>query len=178
MTNYTAGHELNSGRTGDNRFQYADQHIEVDNRLSWFLGNLERRFGDSAYYVHLHRNPEATAQSFNNRWGLRDSIVDAFAYGICQRNTRIQKNERLDYCRFLVDCVNQNIKSFLENKSKVLDIPLSEAAAKFEVFWKEIGAEGDMNAGIGEWSVKHNKSFGGDKVGLIRQIGRSIKKYI
>src|SRR5664279_6422416 len=63
LTNYTAGHESQVSRLGPDRIQYPDRHIEADNRLAWFLGRLEERYGDEAFYVHLVRDRAATAAS-------------------------------------------------------------------------------------------------------------------
>ena len=62
IDNYTAGHETAHGYN----LEYPDRHIEVDNRLSWFLGRLDERYPD-AYYVHLLRRREDVVQSFARR---------------------------------------------------------------------------------------------------------------
>lgn len=67
ITNYSSAHESRAAEYGAARFDYADQHIEIDNRLSWFLGGLEERFPE-ARYVHLRRDPAADARSFAARW--------------------------------------------------------------------------------------------------------------
>ena len=41
---------------GPERLDYPDQHIESDNRLAWYAGRLEKRYGDDAFYVHLKRD--------------------------------------------------------------------------------------------------------------------------
>ena len=66
-TNFTAAHESRSHMTGPRRFAYAQGHIEVDNRLAWNLGRLDRAYGDTAHYVHLLRDPQAVADSFVGR---------------------------------------------------------------------------------------------------------------
>ena len=43
ITNFSCGHETRVGLIGAERLAYPDQHIEVDNRLAWFTGRLERR---------------------------------------------------------------------------------------------------------------------------------------
>ncbi|MFM8634352.1 MAG: hypothetical protein ACKOEX_06015, partial [Planctomycetia bacterium] len=47
--NYSTGHETNRA-PGPARLAYPDGHIEIDNRLAWFLGGLEERYGDDALY--------------------------------------------------------------------------------------------------------------------------------
>jgi hypothetical protein len=68
VTNFTVAHESRVGALGAARFDYPRRHIEVDNRLSWFLGRLEQRWGQEAFYVHLTRDVEATARSFSARY--------------------------------------------------------------------------------------------------------------
>jgi len=70
ITNYTSAHE--SGRYVD--WSYQDNHIEVDNRLSWFLGTLAERYPDSMF-VHLSRNRDAVIESFTRRQTLRESVA-------------------------------------------------------------------------------------------------------
>ena len=53
IENYTASHESKISLLGDQRLEYSQNHIEVDNRLSWFLGSLDKKYGDNAFYVHL-----------------------------------------------------------------------------------------------------------------------------
>ncbi|MGI8536746.1 MAG: hypothetical protein ACR2K2_09665 [Mycobacteriales bacterium] len=61
LTNYMAAHESNIAKvTGP--FQYPDQHIEVDNRLAWFLPFRGRDYPD-AYYVHVTRDRDEVARS-------------------------------------------------------------------------------------------------------------------
>jgi ferritin-like protein len=44
ITNYTAGHETRSTLLGEDRIAYPRQHIEADNRLSWMLGKLGKKY--------------------------------------------------------------------------------------------------------------------------------------
>lgn len=62
-TNYTAAHESGKGIVLADRLRFPDQHIEADNRLTWFLGPLGERYPD-AIYVHLVRDREAVARSW------------------------------------------------------------------------------------------------------------------
>ncbi|MFO8086269.1 MAG: hypothetical protein R6T91_00500, partial [Bacteroidales bacterium] len=52
----TAGHETNRQKI-DSRLDYPDNHVEVDNRLVWFLGGLDKRYDDgNTFYVYLTFN--------------------------------------------------------------------------------------------------------------------------
>ena len=62
ITNYTSGHETMSSQVLDARLGYSENHIEADNRLSWFLGRLDQKFGSEAFYVHLSRDKSATVR--------------------------------------------------------------------------------------------------------------------
>ena len=63
----TVGHESRRDVV-DDRLNYPANHIEVDNRLSWFLGSLERQYGADAFYVHLVRDPNEVVESLLARW--------------------------------------------------------------------------------------------------------------
>ena len=68
ITNFTCGHETRSQKLGSARFDYPKNHIEADNRLSWHLGELEQKFPDQVFYVHLKRDRDKTAKSFSKRF--------------------------------------------------------------------------------------------------------------
>ncbi|MFN8195941.1 MAG: hypothetical protein U0R80_16890 [Nocardioidaceae bacterium] len=159
-TNFTAGHETNRRFAGDRRFDYPDQHIESDNRLSWFLGTMARRFDpDETFWVHLTREPDEVATSFTTRWDapFHSSMIRAFAHGILIRQ-RWRPEERHDVARFYVDTVNDNIRAFLAGQPRTMDFPLERAVELFPDFWSRIGAEGDLDAALAEFGVRHNAS--------------------
>jgi len=80
ISNYSAAHESRLKLIGEQRLQYPPRHIEADNRLSWYLGRLDQRYGDQAFYVHLQRELQATAASYAKR---RDfGLMKAFREGI------------------------------------------------------------------------------------------------
>jgi len=153
ITNFTSGHETKAGKYGAEHFQYAENHIEVDNRLSWFLGMLDECYGDRAYYVHLVRDSNEVAASFMKRWGL--GIISAYRGAMIQRSSMVEdKGIVLDYC----ETVGSNIRLFLKDKTKKLDIRLEEVKVRFPIFWKEIGAEGDLGKAIKEFDIRYNRS--------------------
>ena len=89
MTNYAVAHESHRHRhnpelgPAQRIANYPENHIEIDNRLSWMLGLLDKEYGDHAFYVHLIRNREETARSFLNRWHSRDgNIIFSYSWGI------------------------------------------------------------------------------------------------
>ena len=154
ITNYSAGHETRTARIGEARFDYADNHIEADNRLSWFLGRLDRRFGDDAAYVHLRRDDEATARSFVKRFehGIIKAYWNDVLMGQLPEGNPLSVS--LDYC----ETVNENIRAFLKGKSRKMDFRLENATQDFARFWEFSGAEGDFERAAAEWETRHNAS--------------------
>lgn len=158
MTNFTAGHVTRCSLIGNHRLAYPPSHIEVDNRLSWFLGRLDSTYGKNAYYVHLQRDILKTAESFCDRWNF--GIMQAYRIGILMGNPKLQEatdektkfSVAFDYC-----CtVNENIRCFLKDKPNYMTFRLENAANDWERFWNWIGAKGDFAASLGEWSINYN----------------------
>lgn len=164
LTNYTAGHETRTGVIGDGRFDYPDRHVEADNRLSWLLGELGERFGDGPLYVHLRRDPEQVAASFLRRWRswsrnpAGSSVVRAFAHGLVIHNQEWPESERHDVCRFYVRTVTKNIDAFLAARPNTMTVWLEDAATWLPTLWDRIGGEGDLDAALAEFGVRHNAS--------------------
>lgn len=154
ISNFSAAHESQSRILGEAHFHYPPNHIEVDNRLSWFLGRLDKIYGQDAYYVHLLRNEEKVAESYKNRFG--SGIIRGYAKGIMMGHhpKAVAKELCLDYCK----TVNANIELFLKDKSHQMNFELENAKSHFTEFWKWIEAEGDFNSALLEWDINHNKS--------------------
>ncbi|KRF18023.1 hypothetical protein ASG90_05775 [Nocardioides sp. Soil797] len=160
LTNFTSAHESRAGRIGDRRFAYPEDHIEVDNRLSWFLGGLGKAFdGSDVLYVHLQRDPEAVAKSFLKRWdsSFRPSMIRAFGHGLTQRSKDWPEKRRLDVCRHYVDTVTDNIEDFMRGRPG-FSVQLETIESDFNGFLDRIGGEGDRDAAMAEWGVRHNAS--------------------
>ena len=129
ITNYTAAHESERRRDyGEPRdryrsLEYPNNHIEVDNRLAWFLGTLDRRYGIDAFYVHLLRDREEVVRSHLSRWGQRKTnIMFSFAWGILtnpfDQVESMADDRRLDIGRQYWETVNDNIALFLRDRLK------------------------------------------------------------
>jgi len=153
ITNYTTGHETRVGLVGEARLAYPDDHIEIDNRLAWFLGRLQEAFGDRAFYVHLRRDHEATAASHVKRWNK--PAMQSYRKGILWDVD--PETDRLALARDLNLTMNSNIELYLRDKSKVMGIDIETAGQSFPTFWQAIGAEGDLQAALAELSVKHHE---------------------
>jgi hypothetical protein len=152
ITNFTVAHESKAKLVGDARIAYPPNHIEVDNRLTWILGRLGECFGDDAFYVHLTRNSEATARSFNERWNMKEGIIAAYRDGILMG----AEADPMAVCADYVETVNSNIRAFLENKSHTMSFEVEHAQQHWPIFWRKIGAKGDMQAALNEWNTAHN----------------------
>lgn len=158
--NFTSGHETRTQVHPSLRFDYPDQHIEADNRLAWFLGELDKRFGDEAHYVHLQRDPEDVARSYAARWPkhvmLHDSsIVGGYAHGIFHRHDW-PTSERLDLARSYVTTVTANIELFLRDRSHVHAAHVSTLPDDVARIWDAIGATGDLDRALTAASTVHN----------------------
>jgi hypothetical protein len=121
------------------------------------LGRLDQEYGDEAFYVHLKRDPQETAKSFSRRLapGL---ILSAYGHGIYlelpDNLETIANDLAIDY----VATVNTNIELFLKHKSKTLTFQLENWSDHFPEFWARIGAQGNYDAAVSEFCIKHNTS--------------------
>jgi hypothetical protein len=156
---------------GDARFQYPENHIEADNRLSWFLGKLDKHFGKDAMYVHLTRNNQETAKSYAKRYGgIFGAYKTAILLGLPRSTNALSVS--LDYC----ETVNSNIELFLKDKPNWMSFTLETAKADFQEFWERSGAEGDLEAALTTFDMPSNAS----KLGLpeARLVVRTMHKII
>jgi len=163
MDNYTVAHESqkllrDSAISHPYRLlRFPDDHIEVDNRLSYFLGTLHKEYGDGAYYVHLLRNQHEVARSLAGRdaW----SILFAFASGVLQYRDEAQfltEEQRYEIGLHYWDTINDNIQMFLRDKSHYMTMWIHDIKDAFADFWYAIDGKGDLQAAISEWDVRHN----------------------
>lgn len=162
--NFTSGHETLSQAHPDARFDYPDQHVEADNRLAWFLGELDRRFGDDTHYVHLRRDPEAVARSYAARWPAHRmqheaGIMGAYAHGVFQQH-EWPARERLDLARSYVSTVTANIELFLRGRPNVHRADLETLPDDIVRIWDAIGAEGDRERARAIAAEHHNVGLG------------------
>lgn len=158
ITNYTAGHETRKTLMGPARVEYAPDHIEADNRLVWYLGRLEDRYGDDAIYVHLLRDRAAVARSFEQQYRrslYNKNIIFAYIHGVAMVK-QVEDSRVPEYCEDFCDNVNTNIEVFLRNKSRKMTMHLETAADDFREFWDLVGARGDLDAALATWAVPHN----------------------
>ncbi len=178
ISNYSCAHESRSAMLGEERLNYPENHIEADNRLSWLLGRLDKKYGDSAVYVHLKRNESDTAHSFTKRYS--GGIIKAYRgagilMGLTEKSDPMSVS--LDYC----DTVNSNIDLFLKDKSRKTTITLENIDQDFTEFLVLINAEGDISAALGEFNTKYNatrKPHEKMKNSLIARIAAKLRRLI
>ncbi|VAW55254.1 hypothetical protein MNBD_GAMMA06-1036 [hydrothermal vent metagenome] len=154
IKNHTAAHESLLSNTGAQRFNYPENHIEADNRLSWLLGRLDTHYGNDAFYVHLTRNNSDVTKSFSKRINM--GILKAYEQGILMHEQHLLPAQTIanDY----IETVDANINFFLKNKKNKMNISIETAKLDFTGFWNKIDATGDLNKALKEWNINHNAS--------------------
>ena len=184
IRNYSAAHESRSGVADESRLAYPDQHIEADNRLTFFLGALATRYPEDVYYVHLKRDPDSVARSYFARWPRRglstakwtvvakrailkpyrrpyrwsSNIMGAFGNGVILTGPDWNDEaERLAACRLYVRSTNENIAHFLSAKPHI-DVDIETAKGSFPDFCERIGAEFDEATATAELAMRYNAS--------------------
>lgn len=154
ISNYSSAHESLSMCTGEDRLAYPSQHIEADNRLSWFLGRLDQVYGDDAFYVHLSRDRQQTINSFCKRENM--GIMQAYKQGILLGAGDV--STMADIAADYIDTVESNISFFLKDKTHKMNFRLQDAMEDFTRFWWKIDAKGDFQLALDEWKVNYNAS--------------------
>ena len=154
ISNYSAAHESMATQVGEKRLAYPAQHIEADNRLAWFLGRLDRVYGNNAFYVHLSRNKNQTIESFSKRKDF--GIMQAYKEGILLGGESGQSADQI--ARDYIETVESNIELFLKDKTSKMSFSLDNAQLDFKIFWDKISAEGDLQVALDEWNVSYNAS--------------------
>jgi hypothetical protein len=153
ISNYTALHESRSTLSGKQRLAYPANHIEADNRLSWMLGRLDRQYGDRAFYVHLSRDLQESANSFVRR--AHFGIMQAYREGILLGG---QQQTAQEIAHDYLDTINSNVALFLKDKMNWMDFQLESATSDFPRFWQRIGAQGNLEKALTEWTIHYNAS--------------------
>jgi hypothetical protein len=153
ITNYTSAHESRCHLV-EGRCEFPDRHIEVANRLAWFLGTLDRLYGDEPLYVHLTRPRKHVIASMEAQWKDGVSLLRAMDCGILQRSP---SQEWRELATLTAQTAEDSIALFLRDKSQVVRAALPDLHPGFEEMWGRIGAEGDLEAAHAELDVRHNK---------------------
>lgn len=159
IDNFTSAHESRIHLLGEDRLAYPVNHIEADNRLSWFLGRLDQKYSNRAIYVHLKRDPEKVINSFTRRMDY--GIMKAYSEGIIfnlDGSTALDEFSSKDIARDYIDTVESNIECFLKDKTHKMEFSLENARHDFMRFWDLISASGDIETSLSEWDTHYNTS--------------------
>ena len=178
IDNFTVGHESQVKLLGAERFDFPDQHIEIDNRLIWQLGSLEQHIGNQAMYVHLTREKLAVKQSFINRLYQPKSIFYSYCESIKKSTPEKLSLDEIDYLADdFLDSIDANIRYFLKDKTHQMEFRVENYKQDFAQFWEFINAKGDYEKALTEWSKKHNSSKK-SKTNFPYDLKRMIKRYL
>ena len=153
FSNFTSAHESRLSMISEEKLKYPNNHIECDNRLSWMLGSLFKKYGNDAFYVHLKRDKLKVAKSYNNRWHVKNGIIRAFSRGVLMNP---YSKDDFDVCCDYVDVVNNNIEGFFEDKENFMTINMENIADDFDRFIEKVGAEGDLDSARKSWETVLN----------------------
>ena len=167
ITNYTTGHE--SRKNLD--FLYNQNHIEIDNRLCWFLGRLDEKYGDEALYIHLKRDKNQVAKSYSKRFYYKRGISMGYKYNLLRTNQRLEKSD-MEICRDMIETCESNINLFLKDKTKTLEINLENFKEDISKFWNYIDAAGNLEEALKELEIKHNPT----KKSIIKRVKNYLYK--
>lgn len=150
LDDMTSGHETRT-RKISGRLDYPDNHVEVDNRLAWFLGGLDKKYDDnSTFYVHLTRDTDKVVESYLLRWHMTVSIVRAFYHGILMTPKKPHPDRARQSCRLFAETVDENIRYFLKNRNNWTHVRVENLEQDFLAFMSAAQLDGDRDAIISE----------------------------
>lgn len=138
---FSVAHDSKVSVLDESRLVFPDWHIEIDTRLAWFLGSLDRIYGDVPVFVHLKRNEDDVIRSFYHRETPPSSIMYAFAHGIVSNRDRKTSKRLMEASALMVRTVNDNIEAFLESKSKKVEIHLENPTPGLIELWSLLGID-------------------------------------
>ena len=162
LSGWTSSHESRVRLLGAERLDYPTRHIEVDNRLSWFLGSLGRRFEtERTLYVHLRRDRDQVVASFERRWhtSARHGIIRAFGHGVISRSKDWDDGDIRSVCETYVDTVRDNVDEFLSGGGRTsMSIDIEDGVAGFAAMADRIDTRYRTDAVADAMAVHHNAS--------------------
>ncbi len=163
ITNYTSGHETRLTGSlhymGVHSVNHPERHIEVNPQLIWRLGWLAKFYdGKPVYYVHLKRDEEAVARSYFNKFYQKAQGVAWAWWVLVGKPKPVDATGRKPLSSVFFDMVvtmNLSIETYLKNRPH-MTIDIENPKEKFREFWNEIGAEGNLDAALGEFDTHYN----------------------
>jgi hypothetical protein len=155
---FSVAHDSKLSVFDGSRLDLPDWHIEINTRLAWFLGSLDRIYCDDPVFVHLRRNEDEVIRSFFERDKPPSSIMHAFANGIVANSDRKTTEQWMQASTLMVRTVDDNIESFLKSKSKKVEIRLENPYPGLVQLWSLLGLtekrEGGLEQAFEEYSQK------------------------
>lgn len=153
VSDYTCAHESRVGFFNDQRINYPDNHIELDNRLSFYLPQLTRKYSKkNSLLVIVNRDRNSIAKSYNKRW-RKINIMKAFSQGIHMND--LQSNN-IDVCLAYVNYIYETIDYFKPQWDNVLEIEFSDLNFGIEQILKKINKINDLENVLEEMKNKSN----------------------
>ena len=178
IENFTVGHEEYTKKLGDDRFDFPRDHIEIDNRLTWHIGEIDSKFGDDAFYVYLKRNKSKVRDSFKKRFKKHDSIISTYSQSIKKTPPEeLNKNERTQLAEDYIETVESNVDLLWKDKSNTLTIELENINEGFSDFWDRINAEGNLNQALAEFQKSYNASKKNTLKEFLYKIKQTLKRW-
>ena len=151
ISNYTVAHQWHHGQVGN--YEYPDDHIEVDPRLSYSLPLLIEKY-PTAKYIHLQRERESCIKSLSKRKST--GFFMRFHFGAIDKN--LQKGAEVYYDitnslinKILLGANSQTIHVWLENL-----ISLDYENNDWQKIWNFIKAQGNFKDSLAQWKIKYN----------------------
>lgn len=157
IRNYSSSHERNRQHYVSERLAYPPDHIEVDNRLSWYLGRLDAVYGARAAYVHLTRDPSEVAASYAARHKGR--LAPSWMRYIMGAEKETMEAEAERMMADMVEVITANIQLFLRDKLW-MPFRVEHHEEDWPRFWEWVGAEGNYRASLKAWNHRHNVGKG------------------
>jgi len=156
IVGFSSSHET---RTDDmlRRFKFPNYHIEVDNRLSWFIPRLAAMYPD-AMFVHILRNKRSVVDSFASRAETSEAL-QSFRLGPL-RKTGTWKQVAILYVETVLATINSAMET-IPNTCMWLDIETCYAR-DWDKFTDALGVE-RCTKGRDEFLTMQNK------MGLVRK---------
>ena len=156
---FTSLHESRVQELGESRIEYPDNHLESDNRLTWFMPQLTKKYSDKALLVIVHRDREEVARSYNDRW-YKINIMKGYSQGILLRDL---SDNNLDVCRDYVNHVYTTLDYFKDSWKNVIEMNIKDPDEGIRGVLEFIGKEDYFEEVIKELktrrSNKTKKSF-------------------
>lgn len=137
---YTSSHESRTKYLSDDRVDYPSNHIECDNRLSWFLPRLSKKYAASGVLVSVLRDKNLIAKSYDQRWE-NINIMKAYSQGILRRDL---SDNNFSVCVDYVCNIYEQINYFSKDWENFVEIDLKCPEKGVEKLLKIMGKESDF----------------------------------